>query len=63
MKKFLSIFFISIVVLSIMASASDSVQSSVKSITGNKMYSTAVVPMPDHPDKQNNLASKEIDVE
>jgi hypothetical protein len=50
-------------VLSIMASASDSVQSSVKSITGNKMYSTAVVPMPDHPDKQNNLASKEIDVE
>jgi hypothetical protein len=58
MKKFLSIFFVSIIVLSIMASVSDSIQQKVKAFTGDKMYSTAVVPLPDQLTNHNNLAAK-----
>lgn len=59
MKKFLSIFFVSIIVLSIMASVSDTVQQKVKAIAGDNMYSTAVVPLPDQLTDHNNLASKD----
>ena len=58
MKKFLSIFFVGIIIVSIMASVSDSIQKKVKDLAGNKMYSTAIVPLPDQPADQNNLASK-----
>ena len=57
MKRFLSVFFVSIIVISIMASASDSIQSKVKSLAGGKMYSTAIVPIPDQLDDKNNLAA------
>ncbi len=63
MKKFLSIFFVGVVVLSIMASASDSIQTKIKAMAGDKMYSSAIVPMPDQPDQQKNLAAKENDAE
>ena len=59
MKKFLSIFFVSIIMLTLVLSASDTVQTKVKSLAGDKMYSSAIVPLPDQPD--NQLASKDAE--
>ena len=56
MKKILSIFFISLFIISIMASVSENLQAQVKSMTGGHTYSASMVPVPKLPVQKDNLA-------
>ena len=56
MKKILTIACCALFVLSIMASVSDDLQTTVAELTGNTTYSTAMVPMPPAPDQLASTA-------
>jgi hypothetical protein len=58
MKKLLSLFFVSLFIISIMASVSDDLQAQVKSMTGGHTYSASMVPVPKLPVQKDNLAAK-----
>ncbi len=56
MKKILSLFFISLFVLSIMASVSEDLQIKVRAMTNGNAYSATMVPVPKVPVQKDNLA-------